>query len=299
MNERVDRDRFRSAYRQAVREIAPFLTWERQVAIARHNLGLHPDRHDLLTYLRASERRYLRAVDRFNEHSGTTEHQPTVLDVGGFLGAFPLALARTGAKVTLVEEYGYYGGALDDLKHFLEREGVTIWPADFTQPVPARPSDRFSLVTNMAMLEHLPSSPRQLMDNLRASVEDLGTLIVEVPNIAYWPNRLRALRGESIHQEFELYYASDPPFMGHHREYAVEELRALLGWSGFDVQAIDLHSYSLSLRSGSLLDRFYVFGVYLWPTLLFRNCREVIMATARPAQGAPGPPDALRLLRRP
>lgn len=299
MSELVDPDRFRSAYRQAVREIAPFLTRERQTAIARHNLGLHPDRYDLLSYLQASERRYVRAVERFNEHSGPAGHQPTVLDVGGFLGAFPLALARIGADVTLAEEYGYYGAAFDDLKLFLEREGVTIWPADFTQPLPEQPAGRFALVTNMAMLEHLPSSPKQLMDNLRGSVEDHGTLIVEVPNIAYWPNRLRALRGQSIHQEFELYYASEPPFMGHHREYSVDELRALLGWSGFDVQAIDLHNYSLSLRSGSLLDRLYVLGVYLWPTLLSRNCREVIMATARPAQGAPARPGALKLLRRP
>jgi SAM-dependent methyltransferase len=298
VSELIDRERFRAAYRQAVRDIAPFLTAERQGAIARHNLGLHPDRYDLLSYLRASERRYVRAVDRFNDHASPADREPTALDVGGFLGAFPLALARSGARVTLVEEYGYYHGAFDDLKLFLEQHGVAIWPADFTQPLVAAP-ERFSLVTNMAMLEHLPSSPRQLMENLRRCVADDGVLILEVPNIAYWPNRLRALRGHSIHQAFDLYYASDPPFMGHHREYTVDELRALLEWSGFEVRSIDLHNYSLSLRGGTWFDRAFVLALYLWPTLLFSRCREVILAAARPRSGESAGPDALRLLRSP
>jgi hypothetical protein len=66
VRQRIDREQFRTAYRDAVREIAPFLTRESQSVIARHNLGLHPDRYDMLAYLRASERRYLLVVDRFN-----------------------------------------------------------------------------------------------------------------------------------------------------------------------------------------------------------------------------------------
>jgi hypothetical protein len=288
---RIDRRKFQQVYRQAVGDIDPFLTRESQAVIARHNLGLHPDRFDMRRYLRASERRYVVAVDQFNAHCGAAELDTTALDVGGFLGAFPLALARMGVPVTLVEEYGYYHGAFDDLKAFLEREGIEVWPADFTQPLRPQPEHRFALVTNMAMIEHLPSSPRLLMDNLRACVADRGLLIVEVPNIAYWPNRLRALRGQSIHQGFDLYFASEPPFMGHHREYTVAELRDLLRWSGFAVEAIDVHNYSLSLREGGWFRRLYLFAVYVWPMLLFRTCREVITSAARPLPGRPVGPD--------
>jgi SAM-dependent methyltransferase len=286
----IDAARFRLAYRRAVEEIAPFLTPDRQAVIARHNLGLHPERYDMHAYLRASEQRYALAVQRFNEHGGGCQGETTALDVGGFLGAFPLALTRVGVKVTLVEEYGYYHGAFDDLKSYLEREGIEVWAADFTQPLPDQTRRAFSLVTNMAMLEHLPSSPKQLMENIHRSTAPDGTLIVEVPNIGYWPNRLRVLRGESIHQPYELYYQSDPPFMGHHREYTVQELTDLLSWSGFDIQSVDLHNYSLSLKEGTWRERLYVLVVYLWPALLFERCREVIMVSAHPRRDALGGP---------
>jgi SAM-dependent methyltransferase len=287
---RIDREAFRLAYRRAVGEITPFLTHERLAVISRHNLGLHPDRYDMARYLRASERRYVLAIDHFVANSRSVESEPSALEVGGFLGAFPLALARLGINVTLVEEYGYYHGALDDLKDFLEQEGINIWPADFTKPLPTPQDQGFTLVTNMAMLEHLPSSPKTLMENLRSCIAEGGTLIVEVPNIAYWPNRLRALRGESIHQGFDTYYASEPPFLGHHREYTVDELCKLMSWSGFRVQSVDTHNYSLSLREGRWRDRLYVLALYLWPALVFSRCREVITVTAEPAPaGAIGP----------
>jgi hypothetical protein len=295
---RIDRWAFRDAYRRAVNEIHPFLSRERLAVIARHNLGLHPDRHDVLRYLHASEARYLLAIDRFNQQSSSNDTELSALDVGGFFAAFPLALARVGVKVTLVEEYGYYHGAFDDLKRFVERQGVEVWAADFTQPGIDTRGRNYSFVTNMAMLEHLPSSPKALLENIGACLDHRGILIVEVPNIAYWPNRLRALRGQSIHQPFDDYYASEPPWIGHHREYTVEEVRNLLAWSGFEIKTLDVHNYSLTLTAGTWFDRLYTLLVYLWPTLLFANCREVIMATATPAPqgGRPSPTEAPRQL---
>jgi SAM-dependent methyltransferase len=285
-------------YRRAVEEIRPFLTPESLAVIARHNLGLHPERLDLVAYLRASEKRYVLALERFNAHHTRGQEPVSALDVGGFLGAFPLALARIGVDVTLVEEYDYYHGAFDDLKAFLESQGITIWATDFTQPLFEPPPRRYDLVTNMAMLEHLANSPKALMDNLHSSLSDRGLLVVDVPNIGYWPTRLRALRGESIHQGYDLYYASEPPFLGHHREYTPAELRDLLDWTDYDLQSLDLQNYSLDWRAGGWRDRLYTFVVYLWPTLVWASCREVITATAtaRRPRAATLRPDALRLL---
>lgn len=291
----VDREAFRAAYRRSVADVLPYVTRERQAVIARHNLGLHPDRYSVEVYLERSELRYLRVVDELNRRHPGSGQPIRTLDVGGFLGAFPLALARAGARATLAEEYGYYYGAFDELRDYLEREGVEVWAADFTQPLSGAPTHQYDLVTNMAMLEHLPSSPRQLMDNLRACLAAEGTLVLEVPNIAYWPNRLRALRGESLHQAFDLYYASEPPFMGHHREYTVQELRELLAWSGFAVCSLQTFNYSLTLRAGRWRDRVYALVVWLWPTWLWTACREVIMVSARAAAGPSGQPAALSL----
>ena len=293
----IDRERFRSEYRRAVGEVIEFVTRERQELIARHNLGHHPNHIDMRVYLDASERRYLKVVDHYNARRPAAQGELTALDVGGFLGAFPLALARCGARVTLVEEFDYYYGAFDDLKRFLEGEGVRVWAADFTQPLDDVPQESFGLVTNLAMIEHLPNSPKVLLENMRACMDESSILLVEVPNIAYWPNRLKALRGESVHQSLELMYASEPPFLGHHREYTVAELTQLLSWGGFVVEAVEVFNYSLSLRGGTWFDRLYALVMYLWPTLLFRDCREVIMiAAARSAERLARGPDLLSLL---
>jgi SAM-dependent methyltransferase len=275
----IDLEYFRSCYRGAIADIAPFLTRERQAAISRHNLGLHPDHYDIRTYLRASERRYVLAVSSFNRHNTADGEAMTALEVGGFLGAFPLALSRAGVAVTLVEEYDYYHGALDELRSFLEREGIEIWSVDFTLPLEAPVERRFTLVSNMAMLEHLPSTPRALMANLRSCLAERGTLLVEVPNIAYWPNRLRLLRGQSVHQAFSVYYATEPPFMGHHREYTANELRQLLAMSGFAIWEVVYLNYSADWRDADRLTRLRMSALNL-PTRLIASCREVILAIA-------------------
>jgi hypothetical protein len=291
----IDPTRFRHVYRQSVADVMRFITRERQAVIARHDLSLHPDKFDLGVYLRTSERRYLELVSLVNRHASQLNGTPRALEVGGFLGAYPLTLARLDIPVTLVEKYGYYYGALDELAAFLSAHGVQIWDADFTESTAAT-KERFTLVSNMAMLEHLASSPKTLMENLRSCIDERGLLIVEMPNVAYWPNRLEAMRGLSIHQPLDLVYASLPPYLGHHREYTVAELKNLLGWSGFHVREVSLFNYSLSLRHGTWLARLYTALVYLWPTMIFPACRELIMAVAAPGEPV-DQPAALRLLR--
>jgi 2-polyprenyl-3-methyl-5-hydroxy-6-metoxy-1,4-benzoquinol methylase len=278
----LDARRFSEQYRLAVRDVTQFVTVERQEVISRHNLGLHPARTNLTAYLEASETRYLRAIALFNAHlsEGAAEHR--ALDVGGFLGAYPLTVARLGIPVTLAEVYAYYDGALDDLSEFLASEGVDIWDVDFTEPIDDR-NQRFTMVTNMAMLEHLASTPEPLMRNLRAVTDDRGALLIETPNIAYWPKRLTLLRGRTVHPALDELFRSATPFLGHHREYTASELRELLEWTGFRTVAMQRFNYSLSLRGGTWFDRIYTLIVYLWPTLLFPKCRELIMALAVPA----------------
>ncbi|HTD58789.1 MAG TPA: hypothetical protein VK672_07830, partial [Solirubrobacteraceae bacterium] len=110
-----------------------FVTPEHQAVIATHDFALGPGRFDLGLYLRASERRYARLVRLVNTHALYDFGDLRALEVGGFLGAYPLTLARLGVPVTLVEHYGYYHDAFDDLAAYLRSAGVTIWDVDFTK----------------------------------------------------------------------------------------------------------------------------------------------------------------------
>lgn len=284
----VDLPRFREEYKRTVVDVMRFVTPERQRVIARHNPGLEPGRTNLTHYLVASEKRYALAVELFNAHLPATGGAPRVLDVGGFLGAYPLTLARMGMSVTLAEVYSYYGGAFDDLGAYLASEGIEIWDVDFTEPLADQSVRPFTMVTNMAMLEHLADSPGQLMRNLRAVTDDHGALVVETPNIAYWPRRWSLLRGQTVHPPLEHLFSSATPFLGHHREYTVDELTELLRWTGFRSEAVTCFNYSLSLRPHGRFE-WIVPLVHDWPILPFRNCREVIMALAVPTAAAPPP----------
>jgi 2-polyprenyl-3-methyl-5-hydroxy-6-metoxy-1,4-benzoquinol methylase len=277
----IEPSAFRNVYLQSVKDVMRFVTPERQTVIARHDTVLLPANHDLGLYLRASVARYDQLLRLVNAHTRVDCGALRALEVGGFLGAYPLTLARLGIPVTLVEHYGYYHGALDDLVEYLAASGVSVWGADFTTKLEAEPP-RYTLVTNMAMIEHLPDSPKQLMDNLRASTAADGLLVLEVPNIAYFYRRRQLLLGRSVHPDLESLYLSETPYVGHRREYTASELLQLVSWSEMTVREVVLFNYSLSLRRGSWIERLHALTMDLWPTYLFPRTREAIMVAASP-----------------
>jgi 2-polyprenyl-3-methyl-5-hydroxy-6-metoxy-1,4-benzoquinol methylase len=274
----LDVEAFRRAYREAVADVLPFLGQERLHAIGRHNPGWRAGRFDVRGYLEASETRYVHALESF-ARCGRTLDGLAALDVGGFMGAFPLALRRLGVDVALAERYDYYGGAFDDLRAHLEAAGIEVWDLDMTTPAQLPDGRRFGLVTCMALLEHLASSPRTLMENVRAALEPDGQLLVEVPNLAYWPKRLALLAGGTVHPPLADVYEADVPFTGHHREYTEADLRELLTLSGFELS--DLVSFNYTPQDargplGRLLD---------WPRRNLPGAREVLLARASPPGG--------------
>jgi hypothetical protein len=263
----LEQEEFRRAYRGAVADVAPLIGPTELERLAAHNRSLATtDPHE---YLARSETRYVRALDLL---AGRAAREEGLLEVGGYLAVFPLALARLGVPVTVAERFDLYGGALDGVRSLLERAGARVWDVDFTSEA-VRP-DRFPVVVNMAMVEHIAGSPRVLMDNLRAACA--RDLLLEVPNLAYGYRRWQLLRGQTVHPPLREVYESETPFTGHHREYTAEDLRTLLYLAGFRVERLVSYNYSLvgglstRLRPHDLLTR------------LLPSWREVLLARATP-----------------
>ena len=123
----------------------------------------------------------------------------------------------------------------------------------------------------MAIIEHLANSPRPLLENARGLLEPEGRVVVEAPNIAYWPKRYGLLRGRSPHPPMRQIFDSEPPFTGHHHEYTQGELREVMEWSGLRVEAETSFNYTpqdVPARWRPLLT---------WPARR-PGCREVLMA---------------------
>ncbi|HYA66281.1 MAG TPA: methyltransferase domain-containing protein, partial [Burkholderiaceae bacterium] len=169
---------FRSIYRQAVDDVLARMPQDWS-ALSRHNAGWSKERFDCAGYLTNSLERYWRAY-RIIARSGAV----SVLDAGGFLAAFPLALRRLGFRVALAEHYAYYGSAMDAIAELASANGIAVVDADLTEPSAdlAGLQAGYDAVTCMAVAEHLAHSPRALMVNLRLALRPGGTLVFEVPN---------------------------------------------------------------------------------------------------------------------
>jgi SAM-dependent methyltransferase len=230
---------FVSVYEQAVRDVLRFVSNEQLRLVAKHNPGWGPGRFDVEAYLNASVIRYANVIEMAEKFLQAPRGQAfTLLDVGGFFGAFALAMCRMGFR----------------------RIG----------------DGRFALVTVLAVLEHLPHSPKSLMENVVAETAPGGLIVVEVPNIAYWPKRFQFLRGQTVHPPLRDVYEAETPFTGHHREYTTEELTNLLEWMSLDIKELRTLNYT-PWPKGNWKQRLLL----EWPIQRFPRCREVIMACAR------------------
>ena len=89
---------FGEVYEQAVRDVVPYLDADTLNRLGAHNPGWKADRFDAIGYLNTSKARYQRTLDIYDQQQGKPIPGLRFLDVGGFLGAFPLALARLGAN---------------------------------------------------------------------------------------------------------------------------------------------------------------------------------------------------------
>lgn len=229
---------FNEAYQSSVRAVFEHWNTEMQSEIALHCRGWSPDRFDFRNYLDASAVRFYKAYLTFAE-----EDDPRICDVGGFWGVFPVTLKELGYDVTMTESLQYYGESFNPLFDYIRGRGVTIIDYDPFQPGGGL-SVRFDMVTVMAVLEHYPHSLKTFMANVVSLLKPEGKLYLEVPNIAYWPKRIGLLRGLTPQTPIADIFNSETPFIGHHHEFTIAELRDLAVLSGLSVLTEDYYNYT-------------------------------------------------------
>ncbi len=87
---------------------------------------------------------------------------------------------------------------------------------------------QFDVVLAAAVIEHVPHTPRPLLETLFRAVRPGGLVVLDTPNVARYWNRCALERGETIFQPLADQYGSEPPWEGHHREFTGAELRWML-----------------------------------------------------------------------
>jgi 2-polyprenyl-3-methyl-5-hydroxy-6-metoxy-1,4-benzoquinol methylase len=276
------------------------LTWRitSEICSDLPGLSLEPlERHspalagfDWDRYFRCSAARMVR-VSRALRTSGLSG---PLLDVGSYFGNFSLLGSALGFDVTALDSYERYGSTFDKTRARFGDAGVSTM--DFSnagEDLSEIPGNTFSAVLLLGVVEHVPHTPRLLLEALDRVLTPGGLLVIDTPNVAYVAKRWQLAKGESIYPPLEAQYFTEIPYEGHHREYTIEELTWMLERLGHEdimTQTFDYSRLTIGEYYGDLLEM--VRAAEDDPTM-----REIILSTSRKPETAPvsasiGPPVA-------
>jgi len=231
-------------------------------------------------YLRQSAIRVLNLAEQL-QADGLRDG--TILEVGALFGQFATALKRLGYDVTIVDRYRSQNGALDGYVRYFKELGIHVVEATRGDEATLTASlGTFDAVISMAVIEHIPHTPREFLTMLVSHVRPNGLLAVDTPNIARYWNRKRLSSGLSIHQDLAEQFACEIPYEGHHREYTAAEVVWMLEQVGCTDVRTRLYDYNLlefPVLDGEHLDALLTMTVD--PT-----CADQILAVGRVPQRA-------------
>jgi len=177
---------------------------------------------------------------KFNMYDGT------ILEIGSHFGLFAYPLQRLGYTVTAIDRYQDHKSAFDSHIRLMRAEGVKIIESLMeTEAEHLASLGKFDAVISMAVIEHIPPSPKDFMEMLYSHVCEGGLLALDTPNIARYQNRANLAQGKSIFQDLKTVYTTVPPFAGHYREYTTAELSWLLEQVGCQDIETKLFDYNL------------------------------------------------------
>jgi SAM-dependent methyltransferase len=162
----------------------------------------------------------------------------TVIELGSAPGDQIAALAALGYEATSVDlgasEDAWSYGERGRFRRLLEEAGVehVVWDLE-NVPYPL-PDASFDAVLMTEVFEHLREYPARSLAEVRRILRPSGRLYFTTPNAAYLMNRLRLLKGRTVHTPLSD-WIDGVPHARHAREYTFEEIDELMRRAGLTV----------------------------------------------------------------
>jgi len=146
----------------------------------------------------------------------------TLLDVG--CGGGELALAVTPEK-QVIDGVDISLARLGDRR----RSYRNLWEMDVENPAASVPYGDYSALIFADVLEHL-QRPSELLLRVGSVMQDEAALIVSLPNVAFWTNRLGLLCGQWEYQDEGILDRTHLHF------YTLQSARDLIRSTGFEIE---------------------------------------------------------------
>lgn len=164
-------------------------------------------------------------------------HGSRIIEAGCGNCLVAMALSELGYQVTTVDRAVYTQTPMLEARRIAsDIFGVKDVVASFADSkVDQLVNGCCDVVTCFDVIEHLPGSPRSMLDEFWRWLVDGGHLVIGTPNMAMWYMRLRFLLGRSPHSAIEHWYRAPQPYDGHYREYTIKELAWVTRESGYEI----------------------------------------------------------------
>lgn len=239
--------------------------------------------NDWTNYLRCSEARMVHAARLLSTQGMRTGR---VLDYGSYFGNFALMMRARGFAVDALDAFDTYRPSLDPILDLLHRDGInTIDFGAVGRDLSGIADQQYDVVMCMGVIEHIPHTPRLLLDSLARVLKPGGCLVMDTPNLAQLPNRQRLAKGEPVMTPIAIQYHATIPFEGHHREYTADEMAWMIQEAGLELQALDLFNYS-AYGHDTLHGRD---AINHWRMVATPTMRELVMVVGRRPQPGGSP----------
>jgi SAM-dependent methyltransferase len=197
---------------------------------------------DFVDYLRCSQIRMAHAANALARHGVS---RGRVLDYGAYFGNFSLMFRELGFSVEAVDAYGEYSTSLAPNVELMRSRGIGVHDfAAVGRDVAGLEAEHYDVVLCMGVIEHVPHTPRVLLEPINRVLKTGGVLVMDTPNLAQLANRQKLARGEAIMTPIAVQYHAAVPFEGHHREYTADELVWMVQALGHCPLVCEMFNYS-------------------------------------------------------
>ena len=174
--------------------------------------------------------------------SNLRDKKGKLLDIACGPGILSAALSSAGFEVTGADkyifpehQYNYFNiKDIESLKLLWNKYKIKVVGEDYLNLPKHFSSESFEVIVCDAFVEHLSISPRHLFNIAHGLLKKDGNFLLTTPNVVSALKRFRFLAGKSCLWDIKEFWRADL-FLGHHREYTIEELKFMCAEAGFEV----------------------------------------------------------------
>jgi SAM-dependent methyltransferase len=182
---------------------------------------------------RASYVRTIHDIDTlFNNNAGNRR----ILEIGSFLGTVSIPLKKLGYDVCAADIPEYHQSP--SLRDLYEKNGIRFSAVNLRSRQLPYEANFFDAVIICEVIEHLNFNPLPVLREINRVMKNGGYIYIGMPNQASIINRIKLLRGESVHNPISDYFKQldkneNMPVGLHWREYTLRETTEMIEQMGF------------------------------------------------------------------